>query len=881
MKKLLIIDGNNVMFRAYYATASMGNLMRNKEGFPTNMVYGFINIYTKVIKDGYTHVVVAFDKGSHTKRHQLYKDYKAGRAVTPDELFEQIPYIHDFLDSMNVHYYLSDDYEADDIVATFDKKFYDDFDEIDVLSNDNDLFQLINDHSFQLYTKLKETIKYDSDFLMEEKGITPLQIPDYKGLIGDKSDNLLGVDGIGPVTASKLLKSYKTLDGIYENIESIAGKNKERLIEDKETAFFTRKMATLDPNFIFDESIDDLSIKEPNYDKLKEMYIKLDFISFLKKLPANETPIESKEEKKEAEFSFTEITDPFEIINIIKEDEINYLGLELLKENYHSSPKIGFGLSNSKGNFYIPYDIGISSFDFSLFLGDKRYKKAVYDYKKMFVSLYQDGIILEGVSFDLLLASYLINPDLTKDDFSVISSHFGYYSMEADETIYGKKGKEALPIDSIYKYHVAKKAFVIKNVYNLAMKEITENGQVSLLNDIEIPLSRVLAKMEYRGLRVDTNALDKYEVNITTEMKEIENEIYALVGHDFNILSPKQLGTVLFEELGLKGSKKTKTGYSTDSSVLEKLEFYHPVVSLVLRYRMLSKLEGTYILGVRSAILEKNDNHIHTIYKQTLTDTGRLSSTEPNLQNLPIRNTESREFRRIFIPEDGSYLMSSDYSQIELRVLAHMADETNLINAFINKEDIHEATAKAILKKSSVTKEERSKAKAINFGIIYGISAWGLANNEKISPKEAALFIDEYHKSFPKILPFTNSLIKEAEDNGFVKTLFNRRRYIRDIASSNYNIREFAKKTAMNAPIQGTAADILKLAMVSLDKAIDENMLHAKLILTIHDEIVLDVPKEEIEKTIKITEETMDNVIKLKVPLVVETSYGNNLYEAK
>ena len=872
MKKFLLIDGNNVMFRAYFATAAMGNIMRNKKGFPTNMIYGFINIYQKVIEDGYTHIAVAFDKGSKTRRHKMYKDYKAGRAETPKELIEQIPYIHKFLECMNIHYFLSDDYEADDIIRAINKKYKNTFDEIDVLSNDNDLFQLIAPNSFQLYSKQKETIKYSENTLFEEKGITPLQIPDYKGLIGDKSDNLIGVEGIGPVTASKLLSKYKTLDGIYEHIDEITGKVKERLINDKDTAFFTKSMATLDPSFEFNLEEDDFKIQEADYDSLKELYTELEFNSFLRKMQKSTI---------KAEFTYEIKDDAFSLSDIIREDEINYLILETIHENYHTSPKIGFGLSNSNGNFFIPYDVAISSFDFTLFLSDENIKKSVYDYKKIYYSLRKDDIILNGVVFDSLLSSYLINPDLTKDDLSIISNYFGYSDLESDEVVYGKKDRETLPFLEIYSAHIAKKAFTLSMIYEREQKEIKDNNQEFLLNTIELPFSRVLGDMEIEGLRVDEEALDNYEAEILKEISDIEKIIYDFAGHKFNILSPKQLGKVLFEELMLPCSKKTKTGYSTDQTVLEEIIEYHPIVGFILRYRTLSKLEGTYVNGVREALKESKDGHIHTIYKQALTDTGRLSSTEPNLQNLPIRNKESSEFRKIFISEDNCYLLSSDYSQIELRVLAHMADEENLINAFKNKEDIHEATAKAILRKDSVTKEERSSAKAINFGIIYGMSTWGLSQDAKISVQKASEFIKSYHESFPRIEPFTNSLIEKAKEDGYVSTIFNRRRYIRDINSANFHLREFSKRTAMNAPIQGSAADILKYAMVKLSDAITKNRLHAKLILTIHDEIVLNVPIQELEKTKELTEDVMINTVTLKVPLSVGSGFGKTLYEAK
>ena len=873
MKRLLLIDGNNVMFRAFYATAAMGNLMLNKNGFPTNMIYAFINIYNRFIKSGYTHIAVAFDKGSNTRRHQIYKDYKAGREKAPDELFMQIPYIHRFLEASHCHYYLDEAYEADDIIASLHKRFKNDFDEIAVLSNDNDLFQLISDNSYSIYTKNKDSIRYDKSVLFQEKGIEPKQIPDYKGLIGDSSDNLKGVAGIGPKTASKLLSDYHTLEGIYDNIDSIKGATKDKLLADKEQAFFTKDMAILNDTFNNIDDISEYEIKEPDYQALKDLYTELDFQSFLKKIP---------KEAIKADFSYKIIDNPFSIKDALDGEEINYLVLDTLEDNYHTSKRIGFWLSNSKGSFYIPFEVGISSFDFMMFLSDESIKKAVYDYKKMYVILKKEDILLSGVVFDSLLAAYLIDPDITKNDLMVISNYFGYQDLLSDEVIYGKGAKLALPDLETYSSHIAKKAFAISMIMDLENKEIKENGQEFLLNEVEIPFSRVLGDMEINGLRVDTTTLDTYEKDIKSELEEIENEIYFIAGHEFNILSPKQLGVVLFEEQNIPYyGKKNKSGsYSTDASTLEQYKGIE-LIDRVLRYRMLSKLESTYVQGVRAAINESGDNKIHSIYRQALTETGRLSSTEPNLQNLPIRNKEASEFRKVFIPSDNSYFVSCDYSQIELRVLAHMANEKALINAFVNGEDIHEATAKAVLHKDSVTKEERSSAKAVNFGIIYGMSAWGLSQDLGITPMEAKQFIDEYHRTFPNILPFTDSLIEHAKEKGYVSTVFNRRRYIRDINSSIHTMREFAKRTAMNAPIQGTAADILKLSMVKLDSEIKKNNLHAKLILTIHDEVVLDVDERELDRTIELTKNTMTKIVDLRVPLSVEVGYGKTLYEAK
>ena len=870
MKKLLLVDGNNVMFRAYYATATTGFLMRTSKGVFTNMLYGFINILTKEYPD-FTHIAVSFDKGSHTFRHQMSKEYKAQRAKTPDELISQIPLVYKYLDLMNIKHFSLDEFEADDIIGSLSKKFINDFDEIDILSNDNDLFQLIGDNVYQLYTKNKEVIKMDKDKLYEEKKVYPIQIPDYKGLIGDNSDNLKGIEGIGPVTASKLLNEYQTLENIFLHIDEIKGKTKEKLESGKEEGLFTKKMATIIRDVDIDVSVDDLELKNDISIELLDFYKEMEFYSFLNK---NKEVIQ----KEEAPFEYKIIDSPFDLKEILKDN--SSLIIEYFGDNYHKSEVLGFGLSNEIGNYFIPFDMVFNSFDLSLYLSDDNIHKNVFNLKAIESILNDNNLSIRGVSFDLLTASYILDSDKGYEDMSLIVQNYDK-TVESLEDIYGKGVKKAIPDKEIYSKYAAKKAYILKELKEEVERKIKENNQEYILYQVEMPLSYTLAHMENKGIKVSEKELLEYKESIEEEIKEIEELIYATVGHEFNILSPKQLGDILFNELNLPTNKKTKNGYSTSKEVLESLEGFHPVVSLVLRYRTLTKLHSTYVLGILDSMKMKNDNHIHTIYTQTLTATGRLSSIEPNLQNIPIRYLEGKLLRRVFIPEDNAYLLSCDYSQIELRVLAHMAKESKLIEAFKNGEDIHSSTAKLIFNKNYITEEDRRKAKAVNFGIIYGISAWGLSEDVKISAYEAKNFIENYHKAFPNIKVFMDKCIEEAKENGYVSTLFNRRRYIPDINSSVYMMREFAKRVAMNAPIQGTAADIIKIAMVRLEKELLNGKYKSYIVLQIHDELVLNVYEDELEEVKNLTEKVMKEAFVSEVPLDIHLSYGKNLYDSK
>ncbi len=871
MSKLLLIDGNNVMFRAYHATAALGNLMKNSKGLYTNMLYGFTNILFLLLKKDYTHVLVAFDKGKQTIRHKEYEDYKGTRKPIPEELIVQIPYLFKLLDDLNVNHLSLTDYEADDIIGCACKKYKNEFEEIHIVSNDFDLMQLIDEKTFQLVSKKSDIILFDSNKVKEIHGVYPNQVPDFKALVGDTSDNIKGIAGVGEKTAITLIEEYSDLDNIYAHVDDLKGKLQEKIKNGKDDAYFSKKLATIITDFDLNLIVDDLKIKPYNQSKLLDLLKELEFHSLIRKMDFSEI--------KDEEFNFKIIKDVYDFDDILLDDSA--IVLEIFGDNYHTAEKLGFGLTNKKGNFFIPYDLIYSSIDLQVFLSNKNIKKRVYNYKQMAASLMWDGFDIDGINFDLLLAGYLINPELTKDSFRILAQSFNNSSVNYEEEIYGKGAKYHLPDLNIYAMHAAKKANTINKIYEKVYEKLKENNQLSLFKDIEIPLSKTLAKMEVEGIRVDKEYLKTFKISLENELATLEEKICELAGKKFNIQSPKQLGDVLFNDLNLDTGKKTKTGFSTSQDVLESLIDVHPIISLVLRYRMIAKLYSTYALGIESAMNIKNDGKVHTIYNQTLTNTGRLSSVEPNLQNIPIRYEEGRAFRKTFIAEYDSILLAADYSQIELRVLASMANEENMIHAFLSGEDIHKATAKIILHKDEVTSDERRKAKSVNFGIIYGMSAWGLSEDIKISPKEAEFFIKDYNEHFPEIKKFMDEQIDFAKEHGYVKTIFDRRRYIPEINSKNYMQKEFAKRTAMNAPIQGSAADIIKIAMVKLDKKIDELMLKSRIILQIHDELVLNVKQDELQVMEKILKETMEEAVKLRVPLLVSMNSGKNLFETK
>ena len=862
MEKIILVDGNNLLFRSYYATAYNGNFMKNSKGFPTNALFGFSNMINKIIlEEKPTYILVAFDKGK-TFRHEKYSEYKAGRIEMPDELRLQFPIAKKLLELMGIKYYEIENYEADDIIGTF-SKFCDNTKYTGtIISSDKDLLQLITDSVDIKLLKSKDYIRYNPESFYEEYKIKPINIIDLKSLMGDSSDNIKGVKGIGEKTALKLLQEYKTLNGIYENIDKISGKIKEKLIDGKNDAYISYELATIVTNVPIEISIDDIKYKG-NQAGLNDLYEELEFYSFLKK---------DKVEK--------EITKPFDVKIIKNIGEINVEGdcavyLEILGTNYHNSKILGMGVYNENSSIYIPLEILKQQPDFLL-----KNNKYTYDIKKTYVSFKWNNINIDNINYDAMIAGYLLDYNV-KDDIAYLANQFDY-DIPFYENIYGKNNKLSEPNNiDIIAYNSVLKAKFIYETYNIFNEKLNNENMIELFNDIEIPLSYTLGDMEYNGVYVDKEILNQMGIEIKNKIFEVEKNIYEIVGHEFNISSPQQLGTVLFEELNLPSKKKGKTGYSTAADVLNKLVDKHPIINMIIEYRMLTKLYNTYIEGLISSI--HPDGKVHTIYTQTLTRTGRLSSIEPNLQNIPIRYEYGKLIRKAFLPSPNSLILSSDYSQIELRVLAHMANVEALIDAFNNDIDIHTKTASDIFNVpiSEVTKSMRRIAKAVNFGIIYGISGYGLSENLGISTKEASNFIEQYLNTYPGIKTYMDETIKKAHENKYVKTLFNRKRNIPGLDNKNYMIRSGAERIALNTPIQGTSADIIKIAMVEASKKLKKNNMKTKMILQVHDELIFDVFKDELDMVKEIVKETMEGVCKMSVPLKVDIEVGTDWYDAK
>jgi len=872
MKKLILIDGSNIMFRAYYGTAYSGNLMQNSKGQYTNAVFGFVNMINSVLKEDFSHILVAFDKSGKTFRHDKFEDYKGGRKPMPDEFRSQIDLIKKSLDVLGVkqrEIYLI---EADDIIGTYAEQYYDKFDEIEIISNDKDLLQLINDKVSLRSSKkgMQNYISYTPEYLNEAMGVRPDQVTDLKGLMGDASDNLPGIPGVGEKTAVKLLKQYDTLEGVLENKDQIKGKLGERIREHYEGAILCKEIATIKTDVEFEFTLDEVEYKGVNEEEMIEFYKELELHSLIKRF--NKT-----RKREKVEFSYKVIDNIFDLDDILEDN--SYITLETFNPYYHLAQSLGFGIVNKKGNFFVPYELLHQSLNFQMFLSDENIKKNVFNLKMMKVCLMNDLYDIKGVSFDLLLAAYILNPNNTKDDFRVIVSNFEYDDISYLEEVYGKGAKYHIPEQEKYQVYAVKKAIAIRDLKDLLIKELQENEQLELLNSIELPLASVLAEMEFNGIQVNRDKLQELNTEISAKIDVLTKEIHDLAGYEFNISSPKQLGEVLFDKLQLPFAKKKKTGYSTNIDILNKLKNHHPIIEKIMTYRTLTKLHSTYIVGLEKSILK--DEKIHTIYRQAFTSTGRLSSVEPNLQNIPIRYQEGREIRKVFVPKEGNKLLACDYSQIELRVLAHMANEEVLIEAFNNNEDIHTKTAKKIFGKDEITSLERRQAKAVNFGIIYGQSAWGLSEEINIGAKEAERFIKTYYEEFPGIKSFMDKVINDATTLGYASTLYNRRRYLPELKSSVYMQREAGKRNAMNAPIQGSAADIIKIAMIDIDNVMKKKKMKSKLLLQIHDELVFDVDKDETDIMLDLVVETMEKCVKLQVPLKVDNAMGKNLYETK
>ena len=845
MKKVVLVDGNNLMFRSYFATLYSGSTLRNKKGFPTNAIYGFVNMINKIISEEKPmYMAVAFDIGK-TFRHEKYDYYKGKRDNTPDELKEQFPIAKQILTAMNIKYFELQGYEADDIIGTFSKKCEqdDDFKAL-IVSSDKDLLQLITDQTEVKLLKTKDYIRMDYKAFYDTYGIEPIKMIDLKALMGDASDNIPGVKGIGEKTALKLLTTYGSLSSIYEHIDEIKGSVKDKLIQDKDNAYMSYDIATIYKDVPLNVELEELAYIPKDKNELYKIYNELEFYSLIKES-------NNKEENSNNIENINYINKSKQEIN----DDIISLYIDLDNNNYHNANILGFAIYNNSVSSYIPYtkDTDLS------FLNKKIY---TYDYKRLYVSLKKNNLTIPTCLFDTMIGAYLVNYNI-KDDISYLAKQMGY---EIDNS-----SKENSEID---------KAKFVYDTYNTLMDMMQKENVMTLYNDIEFPLVTVLAKMEMNGIKVKKEVLFEMKDEILKRIEEVSQIIYNMAGVEFNISSPKQLGDILFEKLGLPHAKKNKTGYSTDISVLEKLRDY-PIVEYIIEYRTLYKLYTTYIEGILNSI--SSDGKIHTIYTQTVARTGRLSSIEPNLQNIPIRYELGRLIRKAFVPLDNSILMSCDYSQIELRVFAHLSKVPELVMAFVNDMDIHTKTAMDIfrVKEEEVTKDMRRKAKAVNFGILYGISSYGLSEDLNIKPKEAKEFINKYFETYPGVKEYMDKEIEEAKRNGYVKTIMNRKRIIEELHSSNHVVRSMGERMALNTPIQGSSADILKMAMIKIDKYFEDNNIKSTMLLQVHDELIFNVIKEEEEEVRKIVSNIMENIIKLDVPLKVSIEEGNNWYEAK
>lgn len=872
-KKLVLIDGNSIAYRAFFALP----LLNNDKGIHTNAIYGFTMMLMKILEDEKpTHIMVAFDAGKTTIRHSTFSEYKGGRQKTPPELSEQFPYIRELLDAYGISRYELENYEADDIIGTLSLEAEKDGFEVKVISGDKDLTQLSSDKTTVAITKkgITEIEEYTPAHIKEKYGLTPEQIIEMKGLMGDASDNIPGVPGVGEKTAIKLLKEFQTVENLIASIDEVSGnKLKEKLEEFKDQALMSKELATIIRNAPVQIGLEAVEFEGFEQDRLVKFFKELGFNSLLEKMDA----VEEAKPLEEIEYKLVkEITE-----DLFAEESALYV--EILEDNYHYAPIVGFAIAHLEGSYFIPTELAITSEIFKKWAEDESKKKWVYDAKQSEVALRHHDIHLKGVEFDLLIASYLLNPSETIDDIASIGKTYGHGNVDSDDVFYGKGAKRRIPEEDALAEHLARKAIVLFDLKQLLEDKLNENEQYELFYELEMPLSLILADMESTGIKVDLDRLRKMGQDINEQLVQIEKRIYELAGEAFNINSPKQLGIILFEKLGLPPVKKTKTGYSTSADVLEKLGEDHAIIKEILHYRQLGKLQSTYIEGITKVVNPDNEK-VHTRYNQALTQTGRLSSTDPNLQNIPIRLEEGRKIRQAFIPSEKDWVIfAADYSQIELRVLAHIAGDDKLIEAFKEGLDIHTKTAMEVFRvsKDEVTSNMRRHAKAVNFGIVYGISDYGLSQSLNITRKEAGQFIEKYLESYPGVKDYMEDIVKDAKQKGFVSTLLHRRRYLPEITSRNFNIRSFAERTAMNTPIQGSAADIIKKAMIDMAERLEKEGLKTRLLLQVHDELIFEAPQDEIEKLKEIVPDVMENAVELNVPLKVDFSYGPTWFDAK
>lgn len=905
--KLMILDGNSLLFRAFYAMPPL----KTKKGQYTNAVYGFLSMLYKVMDDfNPDYICVAFDPKKPTFRHKQYKDYKATRAKAPNELIEQFQLIRDVLEIHNIKSIEIEGFEADDVAGTIACKAKKLGFQVYLVTSDKDYLQLIDENIKVLLTKKGVTNIHEIDLntLMEEYGITPTEFIDLKALMGDTSDNIPGVGGVGEKTALKLIHEYKSLDNIYENIDNIKGKLREKLENDKIQAYMSQTLARIIKDIPLELDFQEYKVTKPDIERLISLYDDLEFRVFKKRLndylgrqdiqismfDNSEREAKSKEVKEKVVSSITyidKIDDIYQIVKFANKSKKIALKFLLKDERALYSEALALGVSDCNGSiYYIDFD-KVDSREALYILKevfeDHEVKKIGHGLKNEIIYLMKHDIELKNISFDSEIAKYLLNPSETSYSIDKIAYEYLEKELPSKKDLLGT-GKKKITFNEI---DLENRMEFIFNYLNTIIKsedkillEINELNMKDLYMNIELPLIEVLSSMEYVGFKVDENVLNELGTHFEEKIKELEAKIYSLAGEEFNINSPKQLSVILFEKLKLPIIKKTKTGISTDVEVLEKLKAEHEIVELIIEYRSMAKLNSTYVEGLRN-VIDKNTKRVHSIFNQTIAATGRISSTDPNLQNIPTRTDEGKELRKAFIAEEGYVLCDADYSQIELRVLAHLANEKNLIDAFRDNIDIHTKTAAEVFKVKieEVTEEMRSRAKAVNFGIVYGISDYGLSRDLNISRKEAKEYIDNYLNYYHSINKYMKDIVEQGKKEGYVETYFGRRRYIPELSSRNFNIRSFGERIALNTPVQGTAADIIKLAMIGVFRKLKENKMKSRLILQVHDELIVEAHESELEEVKALIREEMENVVdsNFKVHLDVDVNVGGSWYDAK
>lgn len=879
-KTLVIIDGNSIINRAFYALPEMSN----KEGLKTNAIYGFTNMLLKII-DTYnpTHISVAFDRKAPTFRHIEFKEYKAGRKKMPDELREQFEPLKDLLDKFNIHRLEIDGYEADDIIGTVSKIAEDNGFKVYIVTGDKDAIQLASNKTTTLITKkgVGEVEEYDYDSVIEKYEMTPTQFIDLKGLMGDKSDNIPGVPGIGEKTGIKLIKEFSSIEGIFDNIDSIKGSTKKKLEENKELAIMSKKLATIIRDVPVEFNLEELEYGNYNTKDILDVFKYLGFTSLIPRIGNLD---ESEEIVNEANVEISKLEDIDEFINKVKENNELIIKTVTREGNILDKRIKYIFLSVDGKKIYYVEENSIHKLEY-IFTSNE-IKKLGYNLKDDYIALKPYSIKLENIYFDITIAEYLIDSmSSTSYECSAIAMKYLTKKVKTKEELLGKGVKAKKYQDLSFEElssHISQIIDTVKSVMPIMEENLKESNMDGLLYHVEMPLVEVLADMEYEGVKVDKEKLNELGSQFKEIIKKLESEIYEISGEEFNINSPKQLGVILFEKLGLPVIKKTKTGYSTNAEVLDKLKDQSPIIDKIIEYRQIVKLNSTYVEGLLS-IINPIDGRIHSSFNQTITTTGRISSTEPNLQNIPVKLEMGRNIRKVFISDKGCKLVDADYSQVELRVLAHMSQDETMIDAFKHNEDIHTKTASQVFNVSmdEVTSKQRSDAKAVNFGIVYGKSDFGLSEDLNIPVKQAKEYIENYFNKYNKIKEFMDNIIDDASSNGYVTTILNRRRYIPEIKSSNFMLRNAGKRAAMNAPIQGSAADIIKIAMINVYKKLEENNLKSKLILQVHDELIVEAVDSEIDIVKKIVKDEMENAVCLDVNLDVDLNIGDSWYDTK